>query len=347
MRLLVIIILLGTQLQASYSQIGGTSAYSFLSLPASAHVASLGGHNVSIVSNEPSFIFSNPSLITDSTQRQVFLTASRIFTDVFYGTVGLGISQKPWGQLFFGMQYVNFGNFARFDELGNPQGNFSAADYSLCIAYSKPFRNDSLWTYGFAIKPVFSQYESHTSFGIAFDAGLRYYHPEKLWSIALVLNNLGAMIKPYETQQNEPIRYDVKMGVSKKLKHAPLRLSVTFTNLNRWDLSDYRNESNNLLDTTKHYSKIQRWSDELLRHTVLGTDIVLSKNLYVAVGYNFQRRKELGTYTRLSMTGFSWGLGLKLYRFQLHYARASYHLAGATNTFSLSTRLSEWGRTKY
>jgi predicted Na+-dependent transporter len=44
------------------------------------------------------------------------------------------------------------------------------------------------------------------------------------------------------------------------------------------------------------------------------------------------------------MVGFSMGLGLKVSKFHIAYGRSTYHLAGATNHFSLTTSLSEFYR---
>ncbi len=328
------------------SQIGGNSAYSFLQLPASAHVASLGGRNISLMSNEPSFVFENPALMSDSTQFQPLLSTNRLLADVLAGSVGLGFSKKTYGNFFVGMIFFNYGTFQRFDELGNWQGNFHASDYSLYLAYSRPFRSDSLLTYGFAAKPIFSQYDTYSSFAIAFDAGLRYYLPEHLWTLAVAIKNIGAMIKPYYDNQNERINASVEFGVSKKLKHAPFCISVTFMNLNNWDLSAYKDITIIDRDTSRKPTRAELWLEEGLRHVVVATDILLLKNVYVALGYNFQRRKELGTHTRMSTTGLSWGFGIKLYRFQFHYARSAYHLALTTNTISLSSRISDWYKKK-
>lgn len=192
----------------------------------------------------------------------------------------------------------------------------------------------------------FSQYDTYTSLAIVFDAGLRYYLPEHLWSFAIAIKNIGAMIKPYYENQNERIDASVELGLSKKLKHAPFRISMTFLNLDTWNLSAYKDVTTVDRDTSKKITRAELWLDEGLRHLVVGTDILLLKNVYLAVGYNFQRRKELGTYTRMSTTGLSWGFGIKLYRFQFHYARSAYHLAGATNTISLSSRINDWYKKK-
>ncbi len=346
MRLFNIILGLFLLSSFAYGQMGGVGPYAFLQLPSSAHTSALGGNNISLRTNEPSFIIQNPALLSDSISNLLFLHSTKLFADVFYGTTGYCFKNKLLGNTFVSLNFINYGAFRRFDELGNEQGSFYAADYALMIGFSKPFTADSMFTYGFIAKPVYSVYDHYFSFGFVFDAGLSYYNHEHLWYAGLVLKNLGYTIKPYIQQENEPIDWDVQLGISKKLKHAPLRISLTFQHLENWNLSNYEYDRDNPLgeyaDTSKKYNNFERWSDEFLRHLIVGIDVVFSKNFYFAVGYNFQRRKELGTDTRMATTGLSWGFGLKLYRFQIHYARSAFHLAGATNSLSISSRIQEW-----
>ena len=44
------------------------------------------------------------------------------------------------------------------------------------------------------------------------------------------------------------------------------------------------------------------------------------------------------------MVGFSMGFGFRVSKFHFTFGRASYHLAGGTNHFSLTTNLSEFYR---
>ncbi len=330
----------------NYSQIGGNRTYSFLNLSSSAHVNALGGNNISVVSNEPSFIFQNSALLNDSLINNVYLTSTKLYADIYYGSAGYFFANKILGTSFISLNYFHYGTFDKFDELGNNLGNFYAADYVLNIGFSKPFRKDSLFAYGFNLKSVYSNYERYTSYGVVFDAGLRYFDPVNLWTFGMVLKNIGSQIKPYTKNNQEPIVWDLQFGLSKKFMYAPLRIHLTFENLNNWNLSSFDYLRNNLFglysDTSKKYSRIERWLDEFLRHTIVAADIIISKNFYVALGYNFQRRKELSIQSKISTVGLSWGFGVKLYRFQLHFARATYHLSGATNTLSISSRINDW-----
>ena len=49
------------------------TAYNFLRLPVSAHVAALGGDNISIVEDDATLIFHNPALINDVSDRTINL----------------------------------------------------------------------------------------------------------------------------------------------------------------------------------------------------------------------------------------------------------------------------------
>lgn len=330
----------------TYSQIGGKGVYAFLQLPNSSHVSALGGNNISVVSNESSFVFQNPALLNDSLLNIPVLNTSKYFADIYYGSAGYGFHNRYLGNMFLGFQHFNYGKFAEFDELGNRTGSFWAADYALYLSVSHHF-SDTAFSWGISIKPILSQYESYSSYGIVSDWGLLYFNAKSLWSIGLTWKNFGYQLKSYYNNHHEPIDADLQLGISKKLKHAPLRISATFQHLDEWNLSTYVENKNTefttvLDDKSSKKSAFDRTSDEFLRHLIIAADIVLSKNFYVAIGYNFQRRKELGTDTRMATTGLSWGFGLKIYRFQFHYARAAYNLAGASNMITLSSRINDW-----
>ena len=56
-------------------------------------------------------------------------------------------------------------------------------------------------------------------------------------------------------------------------------------------------------------------------------------------GYNVQRRYELKNDSYMGFTGFSWGVGIKLYNLEIDYSRSTYHIYGSPNYFTISTNL--------
>jgi hypothetical protein len=200
---------------------------------------------------------------------------------------------------------------------------------------------------GINLKPVYSVLEHYKSFGIVVDAGFSYYNPKRQFAAGLVLKNFGTQIKPYTAKNYEPIDFDLQFGVTKKLKHAPLRISITAQHLENWKLVytdpiSSTSESDLLTGETKKESNISKKGDELMRHIIIGAEATITKSFYIGLGYNYQRRKEMLVATRPFMVGTSWGFGFRISKFHFSYARACYNLAGASNLFSISTNFADF-----
>ncbi len=322
-----------------FSQIGGTSTYKFLDLTNSAHIAALGGSNVSL--SEPNSVFSNPALMDSSTANHLNFSYVNYFTDINWGYSSYNFSKSKFGYFAVGIQYINYGDFIAADELGNITGDFTAADYSINFAWANKI--DSFFTVGIVLKPVFSNYESYTSFGIATDIGLSYFSRNKLTTAGLVIRNLGSQIKPYTPNNYEPLPFDIQIGFTQKFAHAPFRFSVLAHHLNKPDLG-YVNPENNILSqqTQQQFTdKVGNIADLTFRHLIFGAEIIPSKYFYIAFGFNYQRRQELKLTTKTGLSGFSGGLGINVKKFSFNYAIAKYHLAGSTHNFTIALNINE------
>ena len=75
---------------------------------------------------------------------------------------------------------------------------------------------------------------------------------------------------------------------------------------------------------------------------IFGVEFLPTKNFSVRFGYNFKRRKELLITSKPGGAGLSWGVGFKISKFHFNYGRATYHLAGPSNHFSINTNLSDF-----
>jgi hypothetical protein len=98
------------------------------------------------------------------------------------------------------------------------------------------------------------------------------------------------------------------------------------------------------VDPTTNESSIKTYSfvDKLMWHMVGSAEILITKNFHARVGYNFQRRYELGVESSSGTVGLCWGFGIKISKFNISYGRAAYHLAGSADHFSISTNLSDF-----
>ena len=320
----------------------GRGVYRFLDLPVSSRMAAIGGMNVSLRDNDVNFAFMNPALLTGETHGVIGLNMANYLADIKFGSAVYGHNFGENNFTSFGVQYVDLGKFEGYDELGNFTEDFTAKDIALYMSYAR--RLDDYFTVGATFKPIFSSYERYTSFGIAFDAGINY--SRDLFSAGLVFRNMGAQLKAYypdeQGQHREPLPFDIQLGVSKKFAHAPIRISGTLNNLNRWNVAGYQTDKTTTnLDGTTEEKKVKP-VDMAFRHLVLGVELVLSDNFYIALGYNHRRNQEMTMEGFKSLAGFSAGAGLKLYKFHVGFGLTQFQVGNFAYQFSFSTDLNDF-----
>jgi hypothetical protein len=331
----------------AYTQSGGDNTFDFLNLPNSARIAALGGMQISIFDDELNFVNNNPSLLNGSMSNQLALNYINYLDDINFGSVMYARTIKGYGNFALGVNYFDYGKFTYANELGEKGGNFSASDYTINASYSRPIL-DSLFHVGGTLKAIGSDYESYNSFGLAIDAGITYFNQNRLFSAALVIKSLGFQLNTYySTTGQEPLPFEIQLGISQKLKYAPFRLSVLFQHLETPDLrykteQDLKDEIDPITGEKKKEDKLANFGDNVMRHVIFGLEFLPTKNFHIDIGYNYKRRQELKISDKPGFSGFSWGFGLKLYKFRISYGRASYHLAGVSNHFTINVNLAEF-----
>lgn len=331
------------------AQIGGSAAFASLDLPLSARVASLGGKVVSVSDNDINLAFWNPALLNKNTSNQMALSFVDYLADLKYGYAGYAYHVSPKVGTFSAfVTRVDYGKFKETDYTGEVIGEFTASENIFNIGYSRAI--DSLFTIGATSKVIFANYYRYNASGLAFDLAANYNKPSKNFSASLVLRNMGRMLRTFYGHK-EKLPFEVEAGMSYKPKHMPFRFTLTLQHLQQWDLT-YSDPNNpvQLVDPLTgdsiKVSKFKTFGDKLMRHAVLGGELLLTKNFNLRIGYNYMRRKELLIDTRPGMLGFSFGVGLRIYKFHLSYARSSYHMAGGTNTFTLATNIGDFQKKK-
>ncbi|MCL3781748.1 type IX secretion system protein PorQ [Prolixibacteraceae bacterium JC049] len=330
--LLVILLCIGTF--TGFAQTGGTNIYDFLTITNSARVAALGGKVVASPSDDVNLAFFNPALLTEKQNGSISLSYVDYLADISIGYATYGFSIEDWGNFAVGMHYINYGKFQEANPDGTLTGaTFNPAEYALNIIWSKQL-NENLHV-GANIKPIFSSLENYKSFGMAMDAGVSYVSNSELFNAGFTIKNVGSQITSYyDDAPTEKLPFDVQLGISQKLKHAPFRYYVTLHHLHKWDLGDTK-------------TKKSSFGEQFTRHLNLGLELVLSPNFSIRTGYNFLRKEELKIKEKTSTVGLSWGFGFKVSRFRIDYGSARYHLAGTTNFFTITTSVDElMGRKK-
>ncbi len=326
------------------AQTGGDNTYEFLNLSSSARIAALGGKLIPVKDNDLNLVFCNPAVLNSTMSNQLTFSGVSYFADIKYGYVAYARDIKKLGTFAAGIHYVNYGDFTETNESGEIIGEFKAAEYAFNLSWARPLVTDSSLTIGATLKTIYSSLEEYTSFGLAVDLGVNYYLPESMFNFSLVAKNAGRQLKYYTPGNNESLPFELVFGVSKKLAKAPFRFSVNYTHIEKFDMSYEDPVLANEVDpiTGEPNDDKISFGDKLLPHFILGTELLLSKNFHIRGGYNFQRRKELGIESKMSTVGISWGFGFRISKFHFSYGRAIYHLAGASNHFSLSANLGEF-----
>ncbi|HNS28918.1 MAG TPA: type IX secretion system protein PorQ [Tenuifilaceae bacterium] len=326
-----------------FAQQGGVGAYSFLNLTITPRSASLGSKVVALDESDAGVALNNPAHLNSALHNHLSLSYVRYLADISYGYVSYARHYSGIGTFGVGLQHVGYGQFTEADPTGQITGSFTGYDMAFHLMYSRSF--DSLFTVGVNVKPVFSHLESYRSFGIAADIGLEYANREHLFAAGIVVRNIGTMLKTYTPGIREPLPLELVAGFSQKLRHAPFRFVVSFQQLQNLDMY-YRRQreyftffADNEQDKQSTFEQI---GNEFISHVILGVEFVPVRNFYLRGGYNYQRRNELKIEERTSMVGFSWGIGVKINKYHISYGRATYHLAGASNHFSVSTNLDDF-----
>ena len=317
----------------SYSQTGGDNVYEFLNLTTSGYVSSLGGTNVSVTGNNINLAYHNPALLNPSMNNSLALNYVNYFAGINYGLAMYSRSFENTGSFAAGLTYLNYGSFTEADESGNITGSFKAAEYAFSFIYSRAI--DSLISIGINFKPVLSNLEKYTSIGFAFDFGASYHNRSNLFSAGLVIKNAGYQITTYAGESHEKLPFEIQAGISQRLAHAPFRFSLTLRHLEKYDLTHQYIVPATTGDDVKKSSDL---AENLLRHAILGVELIPHKNFYLCAGYNYQRRREMQVESKVASVGLSWGFGINTSWLDVELGRATYHLAGSSTNLSLVIR---------
>jgi hypothetical protein len=319
---------------------GGQFAMQFLQMPNAPHITALGGINVSNPEQDISFALQNPALMRPSLHNQLGLNYNAYYAGIKVMNLNYGYHLDKLKTSFaLGVQYLNYGDFVKTDNIGNTYGNFRANDYAITLAASKQYKER--WRYGAAVKWAHSALDANTAAAVLLDVGVNYVDTANNLTIGVVAKNMGFMAKRYNPNNaSEPLPFDLQLGISKRFKHLPLRLMATVHHLYEWDIR-YNNpadiQTGSVFGTADTNAPSKSYfADKLFRHFIFDAEITLGKRVTVIVGYNHLRRSELALSDRKALSGFSFGASIWLNKFQIHYARSYYHISGAYNEFGIN-----------
>jgi len=302
-------------LSSTISSQESTTSYNFLRLPVSAHVAAVGGDNITLTDDDAALIFHNPALINGVSDKSInlnfmtFMEGAKTASAAFMKGAG---NRGTWGVT---AQYMDYGEMKETTPEGEQLGTFSARDIAVGGTFAYALTNQL--NGGVTAKFITSYIAGYNALAVAVDLGLNYFDEDHDLSLSAVARNLGGQVKAFD-DHFERIPLDLQVGATKRIGQSPFRLSATLSRLNDW-------------------------SEGFGHHFAVGADVLLGRNIYIAAGYNFRRASQMKIDDSEGASshgvGFSAGAGLQLERFKLHVAYGKYHVSTSSILINLSYAL--------
>jgi len=327
-----------------YSQGLPNTVFSSLKLDPSARLASMGSAFGTHYEPNINLALSNASLISPSLHNFGMVHYAGYFSA--YSNVQVAYARKlpNVGMFLASVQFLNFGSVDAYDIFGNylgPSNRFY--DAVLNIGWGRALV-DSVFSIGANAKYIFSRGENFWLHGLAVDVSGTYTNFENRLAVSLAFRNIGTVLKSDFISNYDRLPFQIDLAVYQRMKHAPFAYSIVFSNLQRWNLSgvDLNEKTIGPAGDTITPNKLSAFADNAMRHVIPGIEILPVRNFAIRLSYNYHRRQELKNNIRPGFVGFSWGVGMRIYKFQVDYARSAYNLAGAPNFISISANLSDF-----
>lgn len=300
----------------------GSSIFNFLNLPTSAHTTALGGKNISLVEDDISLAAQNPALLGSVSDMSVGLGFMTYMQGVKTGNASYAQIAGERGTWGVNAQFVGYGSMKETTYSGEVIGEFSPLDFCISGQYSYALTDRLMG--GASGKFIYSHYGEFSSIALAVDLGVNYFVEDKDFSLSAVARNIGGQVKRFGDNR-ERLPFDMEIGFTKGLGHAPVRISVTMVDLTRWKDTDYYNPEGNISGGRK-----------FTNHFIVGADILPTSNIYISGGYNFRRAYEMKAAGASHAAGLSFGAGLSLSRIKVGLAYAKYHVSAPTFSVNLA-----------
>ena len=208
----------------------------------------------------------------------------------------------------------DYGSFDGFDESGNSMPEFGGQEAALSFGYARRIDRTRFYV-GANLKFISSKLEQYSSSAAALDLGMSYIHKEWDLIISGVLRNIGAQIQPFN-EMRESMPLEVILGISQKLKKAPIRWHITLENLQEWNIA-FRNTARDEEDLSGNViADDPGFLNNIFRHTILGAELFPEGGFSVQLGYNFRRGEELRIQNQRSFSGLTGEVSIKFNMFK-------------------------------
>ena len=310
------------------SQVAGKQVFDFLTSPAHARGAGLGGVNVSLADKDISFMHNNPALAGDSLNGFAAAAYQFYVADIGQALFSYAHDFKNVGQLLFGIQHIGYGDITGFDESGIETIRYHAGETAIMVGKTHHVGHFRI---GVSLKGVFSNLAGYRANALVMDLGGIFRHPEHDFTIGLAIKNVGMILSDYTRNSVGTVPFDVQAGVSLKPQYMPIRFSLTGYNLFR---SDLLYESGGSIEEPGALKKI-------MSHVNLGVEVLIHRNFNVLAGYNYLTHESLKFEAGGAGAGVSVGCAVVVKPVEFIFSRSGHFAGSAGYSFTLSTNINK------
>ncbi len=294
------------------AQTAGHRLFPFLDIPVGARGMATATLPVPFWDYPVDRISRQPALTERTPSRSLFIGTDFYWARGAYYHLAYVHRFRRSGKYGFFLNYYDYGEFEGRDARGNLTAPFRGGESE--VGVSKAFR---WWrfTFGGAVKWTHTDLLSHSEDGLVGDFSLMYASSDSLFTVTVAANALGTSLR-----SSALLPLNVSWAAAYKFRHNPLRLYGGMHHLQMWRFSAFEEETpiRNIDDTTRPSALLQ-WVATVFRHVGAGAELILSEGLRLRMGYHVQRRQELSLFGLRRMTGFSFGLSVKVRGWYVDY----------------------------
>lgn len=320
----VFVVLLFVSLPAVAQPGGDLTSFGVLRLEPSARSAALAGSYAGMPDGDVNAAFFNPAVLGSVAHHRVSFSYLNHLSDLNVGAVAYSRTLDSLETTVAGgLRFAHWGEFEGRDEFGNPTGTFGAGDAVLTMGASRAYRKRL--RYGASVHLMHARIEEAQASAVSVDLGGTYRVPPRQLVLGATLRNLGVTLDGFGgTRESLPL--DLQLGLSKRLAHLPVLLTVTAYDLTNLSTGVRGGET----------------FDHVLGHLTFGAELQPGDVLRLRVGYNHRRSQELALTDRFDFAGVGLGFGITVSDLTVDYAYNSWSSLGGLHQFSLRTDLGVW-----
>lgn len=282
-------------------------AFSFLRLDAAPRGAALAGALDAVPTDDPAALFANPAFVSDATRGAALAYVNHL--DAF-SAGNLAVSRPMFGRDWaVGVRYFGYGTMDETDVNGEKTGTFGASSVALSLATAQEVMPGL--RAGASVGVVTTGIADARATALSADLGVAYQTAGQL-TLGATLRNAGAVVSSLGTVK-DALPLDLRVSVSKRLRHLPLLLTATGVDLTNPGAGPAGRSA----------------AEQVLGHVAVGAELQPGSVLRLRAGFSPRRNQELATGSRLDLAGLGLGLGLKVKGFTVDYGFSSWSENGA------------------